>query len=948
MFIRGNGSWRQIAAAIGCLLLVALAGCGGGGGAVAVDPAGPAAQEVATARFHVDVTTGQVSVTPLTTTPASRAIFNGTAVGFESSNLVDEAGDTGRKAARVQIVNERKETIGMNGLRVIFSPFTNVASFSDPRPKVRVETLAGTSVAGNGDGAAGAATFTNPNGVAVGKDGSIFVADYGGHRIRRIYQGMVSTFAGSGIAGGTDGLGAAASFNQPYGIALNPWDGSLIVCDFGGHRIRRIDSAGRVTLVAGTGVAGDDDGYGSSATFRNPSGVAVDKFGNIYIAEAGGHRIRKITGSYDPYSPTSYYVQTIAGDGVAGLANGVGGAARFNSPRGITIDSAGTILYVADYNNHRIRMVTPTGAVTTIAGTGAAGSTDGFGSTATFSSPSGIIGEGSNLYVSDSARHTIRWLHLRQGGSADNPVSWRVQAVAGLGGTSGDADGTGDAARFNTPLLLALDQNRNLYVADYTNRKVRMIRGIAQIINAGLETGSTSKEPVQLWNADGIIPNQILPYIEYPAKYDGGYTDTGIPAGKKSVQQNWVFIIPSGVTAFEFTVTVEANSEVGAPPEAGTGVGSANTHVRTYAGGASTGFQNGVVSQARFNGVLGIAADAQGNLYLADSANNSIRRVGVDGRVSTIAGAFGAGSGSTDGTGDVAKFNVPRGVAVTSDGRTLFVADTNNHTIRYIYLKAPTNYPNSGTDPTNPVNWMVKTIAGLAGNTGKDNGAGGVARFNAPFGIALDSSLNLFVAETTGNRVRQLQFKGGDPSLNTSWQVSLVAGDNAAAAGASGTTDGTGNAARFNAPRQIAVDRVGNLYVADSGNHRVRKITPDDVVTTLAGSTSGYTDAIGAAAKFNVPYGIGVDPAGFVYVADSSNRMVRRISPSGVVTTVAGSTTAGSTDGAGNVAQFNNPRAIAVDAFGNIFVGDGASNEKIRLVQRVISVGTNTIPPSPY
>jgi sugar lactone lactonase YvrE len=893
-------------------------------------------------KFFVDAQTDEVTVGG--DRPQTRAVFRGSTIVFNSSQLLDQPGDSGRKVLQVSFTNRSGEPIGqmpngtVTGMRVLFSAFTNTGSFTAPAAQTTVNTTAGTGAAGGANGPVGSATFNSPQGVAVDGSGAIYVSDFTNNKLRKIKNGFVSTLAGSGSAGGTNGLGTAATFNGPNGIALNPVDGALIVVDNVGDRVRRVTPEGRVTLVAGTGAAGGSDGAGGSATFSAPRGVAVDAGGAIYVTD--NHRIRKVvlTSGADPTLPASYTVSTLAGTSTSGLADGTGSAAGFNTPSGIAVDSGGT-LYVADSSNNKIRRISAAGEVVAIAGTGAAGTTDGAGSAATFNTPKGIATLNGALVVSDKLGNKIRQLTLDSGASPGSADSWRVSTLAGTGAV-GSTDGSGTAATFNGPALIAADGSNNVYIPDFSNNKIRKLAPTNGSFPVGVESGSAPAEQVQLDNADGVIPNQgagaNLPFINYAQS---------LQAGGTSAVQKWAFLIPSGVTAFQFTVSVEANTDTLAPPFAvdnsatpGSGAGSPNVDVRTLAGvGGSLGFIDGIAFQARFDLPVGVAVDRAGNLYVPDENTNAIRRISAAGIVSTVAGDVGVGtSGSTDGAGNFARFSGPSGVAVTLDGMTLFVADESNDKVRRIVLT-------SGSDPANPASWIVSTIAGT-GASGSADGTGDVATLSAPNGIALDAGGNLFVTENFGNRVRRLQFKGGDPSVASNWEVSLVAGD---PGGSTGTADGTGAAARFNGPADIAVDRAGTLYVADESNHRIRKITSPGAfgggaVTTLAGSTSGYADGVGSAALFTSPFGIAVDSAGFIYVTDISVvgdslvGRIRRVSPGGVVETVAGTGTVGFADGTGDMAKFTSPYGLAVDAAGNLYVAD---NFTIRLIQRVLTTG---------
>lgn len=339
--------------------------------------------------------------------------------------------------------------------------------------------------------------------------------------------------------------------------------------------------------------------------------------------------------------------------------------------------------------------------------------------------------------------------------------------------------------------------------------------------------------------------------------------------------------------------------------------------VGTLAGLAgNNGNIDGVGSAALFDNPRGIAVDNNTNVYVADMHNHTIRKltpIGTDWIVSTIAGLAG-NSGSADGTDSDARFNGPYGVAVDTGGN-VFVADAGNSTIRKL---TPV-----GT------NWVVSTIAGLAGNNGSADGTNSVARFHYPTGIAADSGGNAYVSDQGNNTIRKLTPTG------VNWMVSTIAGQ----AGNSGDADGTNSTARFNNPNGIAVDGSGNVYVADTGNSTIRKLTltatMNYVVNTIAGLaySSGSADGVGSAARFNNPTGVAVGSDGKVYVADQGNNVIRKLTLTGsswTVFTVAGQAgSSGSSDGTGNAVRFNGPYGIAVDNNTNVYMTD-SFNDTIR------------------
>ena len=288
--------------------------------------------------------------------------------------------------------------------------------------------------------------------------------------------------------------------------------------------------------------------------------------------------------------------------------------------------------------------------------------------------------------------------------------------------------------------------------------------------------------------------------------------------------------------------------------------------VSTLAGNGTQGADDGTGTNATFNNIFGISVGTTGIVYVAQYGTGSVRKITPAGVVSTLAGGF----------------NGPYGVGVDSSGNAYVAAYVANR----IFKVTPLG---------------VSTI--FAGNVeGSNDGLGTNANFGGPIAITVDSSGNLYVAEYDGHRIRKITSEG---------LVTTFAG------GGAGFTDATGTSAQFRNPRGLAVDSAGNVYVADLGNNSVRKITPSGIVSTLASGFSG-------------PTGVGVDSAGNVYVSESSNSRISKITSGGIVTTLAGGT-AGFADGIGTNAQFQNPQSLTADSAGNIYVVD-TGNRRIRKI----------------
>lgn len=627
----------------------------------------------------------------------------------------------------------------------------------------------------------------------------------------------VSTFAGMS-PGSMDGTGTAASFNQIYAITTDR--SNLYVADYRDSTIRKVVIAtGEVSTLAGTaGVSGSTDGVGLAATFNHPTGITTDGM-NLFVADSGNYTIRKI-------EIISGSVTTIAGTaGNHGSEDGTGSSARFYYPSGITTD--GSNLYVADNNNFTIRkIVIATGEVTTLAGAvGISGSTDAAGTAASFGLLGGLATDGTYLFVADSSNNTIRKVVIATGD---------VTTLAGSVGSIGALDGTATAARFYGPTGITTD-GTNLFVSDSFSNSIRKI----------------------------VIATSVVTTL---AGGNGGSADgTGAAAS---------FNDPFGITTDGTSLFVtDVGNYMIRKVAISTGV------VTTLAGAGSPGLFDGTGSTAKFNGPSGITTDGT-NLFVADYFNHTIRKIVIaTGAVSTLAGIAGS-PGSLDGMGSMAMFYFPYGI--TTDGINLFVTDLSNHTVRKVVIATG----------------VVTTLAGTADTTGSEDGTGTAARFYLPSGITTDG-INLFVADSGNNTIRKVVISTGE--------VTTLAGS----AGASGFSDGTGSEAKFYFPRGLTTDGT-HLFIMDSHNDAIRKIImATGEVTTLARSVRGS--------------GITTDGRN-LFVALSGNATVCKVNvATGEVSTIAGNGYRGSTDGTGTTANFSGPDDITTDGI-NLFVTDSQNN----------------------
>lgn len=589
-----------------------------------------------------------------------------------------------------------------------------------------------------------------------------------------------------------------------------------------------------------------------------------------------------------------------------GNVDGTGSAARFLDVRGGAFDSLGN-LYVADTSNHTIRKITPAGVVSTFAGlSGYAGTADGTGPLARFNTPFAVATDSTNnVYVADTYNHAIRKI---------TPAGV-VSTIAGTLGVVGNLNGPSPGLNsFAYPQGIAVDKTVAtattgiIYVADTNNHLIRAITPagvVTTLAGSGTATfadntgtaasfyfpqgiacdsagivyiGDTENHRIRKITSAGVVTTLAGSGTATFADGSGTAASFKNPVGVAIDSTGNVYVADTGNQIIRKITSAGAVTTLA-------GTGSATT--------PTIGSANGTGASASFYTPIGISVDSSSNVFVADTNNRAIRKITPSGTVTTFVGA--AGTGSLDGTGSAAGFNLPRG-AVSDSAGNLYVVDANNHTIRKITSTG-----------------AVSTFAGLPGTAGYADGSGSNARFNTPGGIAIDSAGNLYVADSNNHRIRIIPTVGASAGT-----VSLFAGS-----GTATFADGIGSAASFNYPRSLTTDSSGNVYVVDRDNQRIRKIIADGTVSTVAGSgTATFADGNGAAASFNGPWGIASDSAGNLFVADRNNHAIRKITPTGDVSTIAGKATIqGSSDG-GGVARFNYPQGIATDGSGNVYVTD--------------------------
>ena len=645
----------------------------------------------------------------------------------------------------------------------------------------------------------------------------------------------------------------------------------------GGHAIFKVDPSGNLTCIGGTGREGfsGDGGPATSAQVSYPWGIALDSAGNLYFTDRNANYIRRIS--------TDGTINVIAGSMTSGFAGDAGpaSAAQFNGPSGLAFDSAGN-LYVADTGNQRIRKIAKDGTVSTVAGSGEQGYTnDGVPATsADLGGPEGVAADLSgNLYIADTLNQRVRMV------SAAGIIS--TLAGTGFPGYSGDGGPAAQATLF-LPTDVAADRSGNVFIADLGSSRIRMVSNGTITTIAGSDSGIAP------------TPGQAANSIRF-----NGPTGVAVdPSGNVYFAEGTIGS-GSGLTNGDYRVWKVSD---------GIATSAAGNGLESYAG------DNGPATRAQLNTPAGMAFDTSGNLYVADSANHRVRRISPAGIITTVAGNGTPGYSGDFGPATSAQLKQPMAVAVDSHNN-LYIADSGNNRIRVV---TP-----DGTMLTEAGNGN----AAFAG----DEGQATSASLHAPRGVAVDSSFNVYIADTLSLRIRYIT--AADNLIHT------LAGSGVAGFSGEG---GQATGANISLPTSVAVDAAGNVFFTDEGSGCVRKVGPNGVITTVAGTPpltgpgphiiplgdGGPATQAGIAA----PKGVAVDSSGNLYITDSGGNRVRKVTTDGIINTIAGNGNCCYTgDGLlATTAELNVPWGLALDSSGNLFISDSANNA-IREISPVTS-----------
>ncbi len=675
-----------------------------------------------------------------------------------------------KKATEAAISLVDGVTVAPNGDIYIAQRDHNIVTRVDA--KGMIHTVAGTGKSGfSGDGGpATKALLKMPAGLHFDKAGNLYIADRENNRVRKIdSKGIITTVAGNGTAGfsGDGGPATKASISLPSGVVTDS-KGNLYLSDRSNNRIRKVDSQGKISTYAGNGNEGyfGDNGPALKATLDKPFGLAMDPKDNLYIADRGNNRIRKVT--------PNGIITTAGGDGGFYFIgdNGPAYRASFAGPTGVALDSKGN-LYIADNYNNRIRVIDNLGMIRTFAGTGTQeynGDSEVARET-NLRKPFAIaIDQNDNLIIADRSHYRIRRI---------DPQGSKVETVAGdgiklFGGDGGPATG----ARLNFPHGILVDDKDNVIFSDKAHFRIRQISpdGIISTIAGNGRRGNIG---------DGGPALEASVYPTYLAKNKKGEIYFMSPSGFVSIVRKFT---PGGNIDLALSTGDKKYQKVITTGE----------HV-----GASS--KSNIVAITQFSDIL---PDGKGNLIIADRINHQLRRFDTSGRFTTIAGTGESGYHGDGGPAKEAAFRDPRTLEM-DDAGNIYVGDAANNVIRKI-------------DPKG----RITTIAG--NNKFADTGDGGPALeagIKSIDDLVMSPSGELHIVESGTHAIRKIAKDGTISTVAGRLGIQGYFGDG-----------GPATKAMLKTPTCLAFDSKGNMYITDMGNNRIRKVDTKGIITTLAGS----------------------------------------------------------------------------------------------------------------
>jgi uncharacterized protein (TIGR03437 family) len=693
-------------------------------------------------------------------------------------------------------------------VRRYWSALLLLAASAAPAQQYVISTLAGGAAPANAASATGI-SVGQPHRLAVDGSGNVYFSSLNSV-FKLSANGSLALVAGNSRAGfsGDGGPAVNAQLNSPLGLAVDS-SGNLYIADSGNNRVRMVTAAGIISTFAGNGLPGvylnvGDWSPAPQGNLHLPSGVAVDRSGNVYIADTLHHMIREVLAS----GPFAGLIQTIAGDTFAGyLGDGLValGHTEFSHPEDVALDSAGNI-YIVDTGNSYIRKITTDGIINSIAGNGGIGYAGdaGLATGASLFQPNAIaVDAAGDVYIAETGDHRVRMVNTKL----------YINTVAGNGspGFGGDGGPSG-ASQLNTPTGVAVDSAGNLYVADSLNGRVRKIPQSATI-------STVAGNGLYSYSGDGGAAAKAELYLPQAVALDANGNRYIADSGNHVVRKV-----------------------------------ASNGAISTIAGAGVAGFggDGSSAASAQLNTPTGVAVDKSGNIYIADSGNNRVRKIASNGAISTFAGTGSAGFGGEGGAATSAQLYNPVAVAVDASGN-LYIADLGNDRVRKVSASG-----------------AITTVAGNGTTAyGGDGGPAVNAQLNFPQAVAVDASGNLYIADSLNFRVRE---------VTTGGLIATVAGNGSA--GYSGDL-GQATAAQISSPVGVAVDSAGSIYISDGAVH-IRKVYANGIIVTIAGNGSpGYSGDGGAAtsAQIDAPGGMAVDSSGNVLFADTANNAVRMLQP---------------------------------------------------------------------